>query len=337
MKVERSGWNPFIASRSAGERLPDEKRKKLKERLTGWENWGVLKRWKRPDCGEGGKGGGKQKERWENSGGGRSVGKQTERLGNGGDSGLRNLRLDYREYRLSWKEWGYYELEAIACCGAAAYLFYRSLLVFIVFLPFGILYPFYKKRELKEMRKEELRRQFKEGILILASSLSAGYSIENAFTAAIGDLKELYGDQGLITEEFSYISHQLKINRTVEGLLSEFAARSDLDEIQNFAEIFAVSKRSRGELVSVVSHVVRVIGDKIQVKEEILTLTAEKKLEQKIMNRMPFLIVLYIDLSSPGFFNQMYDTVVGRIVMTVCLLIYLCACYLSGAIMKIEV
>ena len=127
------------------------------------------------------------------------------------------------------------------------------------------------------------------------------------------------------------------MNRTVEQLLTDFAQRSGIEEIQSFAEIFSVSKRSRGELVSVVNHVVRVIGDKIQVKEDIITMTAEKKLEQKIMNFMPFFIVLYIDLSSPGFFAQMYETAAGRIVMTVCLVIYLIACAISGKIMKIEV
>ena len=222
-------------------------------------------------------------------------------------------------------------------CGAAAYLFYRSVAAFILFLPVGILYPLYKRKSLREQRKEELRLQFKEAILILASSLGAGYAIENAFLEGNRELEELYGKDGMITEEFSYIGHQLKMNRTVEELLTDFAGRSGLEEIGNFAEIFSVSKRSRGELVSVVNHVVHVISDKIQVKEEILTLTAEKKFEQRIMNLMPFLIVLYIDLSSPGFFDQMYETAAGRGVMTVCLFIYGGAIYLAERIIRIEV
>lgn len=246
-------------------------------------------------------------------------------------------RPRYDTYNLSLKEWGIYELEGITACGAAAYLFYRNMAVFFLFLPIGILYPLYRKKERRERREEELRLQFKEAILILASSLSAGYAIENAFSASIRELKELYGEEGMITEEFSYIANQMQMNRTAEQLLTDFAERSGLEEIQNFAEIFAVSKKSRGELVSVVNHVVHVISDKIQVKEELITLTAEKKFEQRIMNLMPFFIVLYIDLSSPGFFTQMYETTVGRIVMTVCLLVYLCACFLSGRIMKIEV
>lgn len=37
------------------------------------------------------------------------------------------------------------------------------------------------------------------------------------------------------------------------------------------------------------------------MQEEIRLMTAQKQFEQKIMNLLPLLIVLYIDLTSPGF------------------------------------
>lgn len=227
-------------------------------------------------------------------------------------------------------------LEALTACGLTAYVFYRSIGAFLLFLPVGAVWPLIRREEFRKRRQETLRIQFKEAIRVLASSLSAGYAVENAFVAGVGELKELYGENGLITREFSYIAHQLSMNRTVESLLSGFAERSGVEEVLQFAEIFAVSKRSRGELVSVVSHVVHIISDKIQVREEILTMTAEKKFEQKIMNLMPYLIVLYVDLTSPGFFAPMYETLAGRLVMTVCLLLYLAACLLSARILQIE-
>ena len=82
--------------------------------------------------------------------------------------------------------------------------------------------------------KEELRLQFKEAIQIVASALAAGYSVENAFIASVRDLEEQYGKEGMITREFSYLASQLKMNRTVEALLSSFAKRSGLDEVENF-------------------------------------------------------------------------------------------------------
>ena len=243
---------------------------------------------------------------------------------------------DYRSYRLSFPEWTRCLLEGMAACGATAYVFYRSLTAFLLFFPAAFAWPSVCRKRYCKKRQEELRLQFKEAIRILAASLSAGYAVENAFAAGVRELRELYGEEAVITREFSYLSHQLSMNRTVESLLFDFAVRSGLDEIKQFAEIFAVSKRSRGELVSVVNHVVHVLGDRIAVQEEILTMTAEKRLEQKIMNLMPYLIVLYVDLASPGFFAPMYETAAGRLVMTVCLLVYLSACLLSSRILRME-
>ena len=244
---------------------------------------------------------------------------------------------DYRVYRLSVSEWLWCLLEGIGGCGITAYVFYRSVGFFFLLLPAGLAYPFLRKRELQKKRQEVLRLQFREAILMLASSLTAGRSVENAFFAVSGELRELYGEEGMITKEFCYIAEQLRMNRTVEALLVEFAERSGLEEVKSFAEIFAVSKRSRGELVSVVAHVAHVIGDRIQVREEIRTMTAEKQFEQKIMNLVPYLIVIYVDLTSPGFFSQMYETVAGRCVMTLCLGIYVGACLLSMRILKQEI
>ncbi len=179
--------------------------------------------------------------------------------------------------------------------------------------------------------------EFKEGILLLSSFLSAGYSAENAFSSSVRELKLLYGEEGLISTEFSHIASQIYMNRSVEQALLEFAGRSGLDDVKNFAEVFAAAKRSGGELVSIISRTASVIRDKVQVKQEILTMTASKQFEQKIMNAIPFFIVLYIDMTSPGFFDLMYGTGAGRILMTVCMAVYIAAFIIARRIMKIEI
>ena len=80
----------------------------------------------------------------------------------------------YDRYILSCSEWLLYAGQGICACAAVSYVFYRNAAVFFLFLPAGILYPLYKKRELKKRRKEELKRQFKEAVLMLSSSLAAG-------------------------------------------------------------------------------------------------------------------------------------------------------------------
>ncbi len=244
---------------------------------------------------------------------------------------------DYRSYRLSLREWMVYGGEGIAFCALAAYVFYRSPAAFAVMAPLGMLYPLYKRRDLQKARLWQLNLQFKEGILVLSSFLSAGYSLENGLSLSVKELENLYGSSSMIADEFSRIASGARMNQPVEGLFLDFGRRSGSQEADSFAQVLAAARRSGGELVEIIGHTAGIIRDKMQVQEEIHTMTASRVFEQKIMNAVPFGIVLYIDFTSPGFFRQMYGLWSGRVIMTLCLLLYGAAVALSRRILAIEV
>lgn len=65
----------------------------------------------------------------------------------------------------------------------------------------------------------------------------------------------------------------------------------------------------------------------MRIKNEIDILISEKKLEQKIMSAMPFLMILFLKMTSGSFLSPLYTTVIGRVVMSSLLLIF-GACYI---------
>ena len=237
---------------------------------------------------------------------------------------------DYRQYRLSLWEWIKALALGIGLAALVSYTFYRSMAVFLLLLIPAAFTPAYMKKIWKEKRLRQLEGQFKEAIQMLSASLSAGISVENAISSSCHELELMYGPSGMMPREFAYMVQQMNMNRPVEELMSDFAERSGLEEAENFARIFRIAKRSGGQLVPIIRHTV-------QVKEEIRTLTASKQFEQKVMNAMPFFMILYVDSTSPGFFSVMYETVMGRFVMTGCLAVYLLSCWLAGKILDIQV
>ena len=245
--------------------------------------------------------------------------------------------IRYDQYRLSLSEGAAAILKGAGICGLLAFTFYRSWKAFLIMMPAGCLFPLYEKRRLWDQRQMELAGQFKESMVALASALSAGFSMENALRVSLGELQMLYGKESLIVGEFSYMIQQIRMNRSVERVWEEFADRSGIEDIRNFSEVFSVAKRSGGDLSGIMRHTAEVIRDKMQVREEIRTMTASRQFEQKIMNLIPFFIVFYIECSSPGFFEQMYETWAGRILMSGCLAVYLAAFLLAQRILEIEV
>ena len=244
--------------------------------------------------------------------------------------------MHYDIYHLKPAEYLGLAAKALGFTAAFVFVFYRSLPLFLILVPLSFWYPFFKKRDLIPARRRKLLLEFREGLAVLAGNLGAGYSMENALTESCRELTLLFGPDSLIAAEFGHISHLVSMNVPVEQAVDDFAERSGLDDIRNFARVLRVAKRAGGTLVGILDQTAGTIGDRIQVKEEILTITAAQRFEQGIMNVVPLLIILYIDLTSPGFFTVMYETIAGRIVMTVCLLIYLLSVRLSVRILDIE-
>lgn len=230
-----------------------------------------------------------------------------------------------------------YGLQGVGIAALVSYVFYRSLIVFLLLLiPALIFLLRQKKKDLLRKRKEELNLQFKEMMHAVIAGLQAGYSIENAFTHAYQDICLLYGKQSMMAKELYHLTMELRNNRNIEDVLSDFAARCQVADIRDFAEVFHIAKKSGGNLVGILKNTADVISDKIEVKREITTMISAKRLEQGIMDIVPFAIILYIDVSSPGFFDGMYHNPVGIIIMTVLLAVYIAAYLMAEKIIHID-
>jgi len=245
--------------------------------------------------------------------------------------------IEYENYRLSKKEWVLYGGQGILYLALLTYVFYRNMLVFAALIPLGVCYPLFLKRTLKKKRLEILRLQFRDAILSAASGLNAGYSVENAFRGALREVERIYGEDSMMAGELRLILRKTRLNQTFEAALKDFADRSGLEDVRNFSEVFLAARKSGGELMKIIARTAEIIGEKIRIQEDILTMTASKRMEQRIMSGIPLLIVLYIETTSPGFFDILYETMIGRLIMTLCVGVYLVSCQVTHMILEIEV
>lgn len=226
---------------------------------------------------------------------------------------------------------------SLAICWGIGYLFYKSIVVMMLFSIGALLLVHIQIGAREKKKKWQLTLQFKDGIISLSNALTAGYSIENAFDEAVKDLCFLYEDDAEIVKEFQQISLQVKLNRNVEELLLEFGNRTQIEDVINFAEIVTTAKRTGGDLIKIMKSTSNNISEKIEVQREITTLVAAKKLEGNIMSVIPLGIIMYLNLSMPGFLEPMYQGVIGRGIMSISLFCYLAALLLLNKIVTIKV
>lgn len=245
--------------------------------------------------------------------------------------------MDYNQYHFTKKQWIYQILLYAVIDGIVSVLFYRSVLAFILF--FSGFFFFLKERKSDYILagKKELSQQFLTGIQAVSAALAAGYSVENAFEEALEDLERVFEKEDKIIKEFTYIRNQIKLNNTLENLLLDLAKRSRVEEIENFAEVFSAAKRSGGDLIAIIRNTILCISQKEETKMEIETCLSAKRLEQKIMSGVPFMILIYVGAASPGFLDVMYYNPAGICIMSLCLAMYVAAFLWGKKIVENEV
>lgn len=245
--------------------------------------------------------------------------------------------IDYNKYTIPVKMKLLYAFTASILVFSVAYLFYRSLLLSAIICPIGIIYLKYKRKQIINKRKNELNLQFKDLLISLGSSLSAGKAIENAFKNALGDLLVLYpSEETSIIKETNIIIHKLSLNITIEDAINDFAKRSALEDIMNFSDVINICKRTGGNMIEAIKNASGIISDKIEMKQEIETLLSARKFEQKILNIMPVGMILILSLTAKDYIQPVFCTVQGRVAMTVCLLLLVFAYMISNKIMDIK-
>lgn len=247
------------------------------------------------------------------------------------------MKIDYREYHFTKREWCSYIVQGILLCVVVNQLFYQNIWCYLFLIPIPVFWVKLRKKERMEKRKKELGYQFKNALNSLSVSLRAGYSIENSLIEAERDMRKWNGDGSEIVQELSYINRQIKMSIPAEDLLTDFGSRSDIEDVQNFASVFAIARHKGGNLAEIVQDTADQISEKIDVERQIDTAISAKRLEQTVMSVMPFGMIFYMQISSPGFFDQIYGTVFGMVFMTVCLIFYGAAFWLGRRLVRIEV
>jgi tight adherence protein B len=229
--------------------------------------------------------------------------------------------IDYRIYRMSAKQWVMAFAMAWACIFTVGIVFYGDLWIAAALSLAGVFYPQFRRTALMIRRRKQLTEQFKHALQALSSALGAGKSLESAFVEAIADLRLLYPDpRTFIIRELEAINFQVENRIPIEKAFERFSQRSGVEDIGQFGEILTTCKRSGGDLNFVIRRTSDLIGEKLNIEQEISVQIAQKRFESKVLSMIPIAVVGLLKFSSADYMQPLYHDV-GRVIMTFSLLL----------------
>ncbi len=181
---------------------------------------------------------------------------------------------------------------------------------------------FLQQKEYQRKRKWELNLAFKDALVCLENSLAVGYSPENSVRETVKSLEQLHGREHEICREFKRMVKQMELGSSMEDVFLEFGRRSDVEDIRQLADIFSLVKRTGGNLGQVFRQTGSILQEKIELKRDLHTTIASKRMEFKIMQMVPYGILCYLKLCAPAMSKGLYHNTFGIVFMWCALVIY---------------
>jgi tight adherence protein B len=193
-----------------------------------------------------------------------------------------------------------------------------------------------RKEQIIDSRKKKLRRQFIDLLDSLASSISSGKNVPNAFQAAREDLLVQYQPDAYIIQEVDNIISGIRNNVDVGSMLRNFGERSGIQDIRTFGRVFETAHAKGANLKDVVRNSHMILSNKCEIEAEIETKVTSNKNEQNIMIIMPIILVGMIKMAGSDFAEN-FTTPSGILCTTIAIASFVGAYILGRKILKIEV
>ncbi|MGI6721945.1 MAG: type II secretion system F family protein [Anaerovoracaceae bacterium] len=189
-----------------------------------------------------------------------------------------------------------------------------------------------------EKRRALLLTQFKDLLYSMSASIATGRMMSAALEEGLENLKLIYDEDTPLVRELKYIVRSVGENRGHEQeLLADFARRSGCEDIRNFVDVYAACRQTGGNMERVIAEATEVLTEKMTIEREIKALTSQKKFEGNIIITMPIAVVMLLNVVSPDYLQVMYQTLAGRLVMTLALAVMAAAYILMIRLTRIEV
>lgn len=197
--------------------------------------------------------------------------------------------------------------------GILLYLF--KVPVFIVIIVMLILYmiPGLYVRMAKVSRGKKLNNQLPEALSILSNGLRAGLSFTQSMLVAGKEMEDP------IAFEFNKIVRDNSLGKPIDEALSDFSKRTEDEDIDIFVTAILIQRQVGGNLSEILDVLANTIRDRIKLRGDIKTITAQSKMSAVVVGSIPFVLALILNLLNPEFMLPLFNTLIGNILIGVVL------------------
>ena len=188
-------------------------------------------------------------------------------------------------------------------------IFSRMLWVSILCGVPGAIIPTIVLRMKRNRRVKAFNAALPDAIDLMARCLVAGHSV--------GSSIEMIGQQAPepLAFEFVQVYQQQRLGLQFRDALLQMGTRIPSRDLQFFITAILVQKETGGDLTEILSRTSHVIRERIRIQGEVKTRTAQGRLTGWILSLLPVVMLVLINIISPGYSHVLFHDPIGQDLM----------------------
>jgi tight adherence protein B len=164
----------------------------------------------------------------------------------------------------------------------------------------GFLLPRFWLNRRKNGRLNAFNKQLPDTITLIANALRAGSSFLQAIELVVRESRPP------ISTEFSRVIREVNLGLPFEQALENMVRRVRSDDLELMATAISIQHQVGGNLAEILDSIAYTIRERIRIKGEIRTLTAQQRLSGYVVGFLPIGLAGFLFVAAPGFMNPMF-------------------------------
>jgi len=181
----------------------------------------------------------------------------------------------------------------------------RTPIALLVAAMIGFVLPRLWLSRRKSGRLGAFNKQLPDTITLIANALRAGSSFLQAIELVVRESRPP------ISTEFARVIREVNLGLAFEQALENMVRRVKSDDLELMATAISIQHQVGGNLAEILDSISYTIRERVRIKGEIRTLTAQQRLSGYVVGFLPIALAGFIFLITPSFFEPMFENPPG--------------------------
>jgi len=183
----------------------------------------------------------------------------------------------------------------------------------------------------RESRSKKLEEQLPEALTMISNSLKAGFGLLQSLSLASEQLEHP------VATELGQTVHETNVGSSMDEAFISLSKRCNSYDLDMVVTAVLVQRTSGGNLAEILENVSATMRERVRIRGEITTLTAQQKMTGIVIGLMPVGVGLLFLLVSPEYIQPLFTETIGKVMLTIALILETVGIMVIRRILAIEV